>query len=64
MTITITWGVFWLNCWRRMGCQVTLVTPSAYVSDWTLNTLEQHAIHKRLVEAACGYSSEPWRDSH
>ncbi|NVJ93059.1 MAG: FAD-dependent oxidoreductase [Methylocystaceae bacterium] len=35
----------------KNGCQVTLVTPSAYVSDWTLNTLEQHAIHKRLVEA-------------
>ena len=25
----------------RAGCTVTLVTPSAYVSDWTLNTLEQ-----------------------
>jgi len=29
---------------------VTLVTPSAYVSDWTNNTLEQAAIHKRLAE--------------
>jgi dimethylamine/trimethylamine dehydrogenase len=35
----------------RAGCVVTLVTPSAYVSDWTLNTLEQAAIHRRLVEA-------------
>ncbi len=34
----------------RAGCTVTLVTPSAYVSDWTLNTLEQGAIHRRLVE--------------
>ena len=34
----------------REGCRVTLVTPSAYVSDWTLNTLEQGAIHRRLVE--------------
>jgi dimethylamine/trimethylamine dehydrogenase len=28
---------------------VTLVTPSAYVSDWTRNTLEQGAIHRRLA---------------
>ncbi|MCA0938507.1 NAD(P)-binding protein [Salipiger pacificus] len=34
----------------KAGCNVTLVTPSAYVSDWTLNTLEQGAIHRRLVE--------------
>jgi len=32
------------------GATVTLVTPSAYVSDWTNNTLEQATIHKRLVE--------------
>ena len=32
---------------RRDG---TVVTPSAFVSDWTLNTLEQ-AIHRRLGEA-------------
>ena len=32
------------------GATVTLITPSAYVSDWTLNTLEQAAIHARLVE--------------
>jgi dimethylamine/trimethylamine dehydrogenase len=31
------------------GAQVTLITPSAYVSDWTNNTLEQAAIHARLV---------------
>ncbi len=30
---------------------VTLITPSAYVSDWTNNTLEQIAIHPRLVDA-------------
>ncbi|WP_138469922.1 NAD(P)-binding protein [Poseidonocella sp. HB161398] len=35
----------------QKGCDVTLVTPSAYVSDWTLNTLEQAAIHRRLAEA-------------
>ena len=35
----------------RAGRTVTLVTPSAFVSDWTLNTLEQAAIHRRLVEA-------------
>jgi dimethylamine/trimethylamine dehydrogenase len=33
------------------GCKVTLLTPSAFVSDWTRNTLEQGAIHRRLVEA-------------
>ncbi|MDZ5452231.1 FAD-dependent oxidoreductase [Labrys sedimenti] len=33
----------------RQGARVTLVTPSAYVSDWTRNTLEQGAIHRRLV---------------
>ncbi|TIU82026.1 MAG: NADH:flavin oxidoreductase, partial [Mesorhizobium sp.] len=34
----------------RRGAKVTLVTPSAYVSDWTRNTLEQGAIHRRLAE--------------
>ena len=34
----------------RDGASVTLITPSAYVSEWTLNTLEQGFIHKRLVE--------------
>jgi dimethylamine/trimethylamine dehydrogenase len=33
------------------GCAVTLITPSAYVSNWTNNTLEQAAIHARLVDA-------------
>ncbi|KUP90825.1 oxidoreductase [Tritonibacter horizontis] len=33
------------------GADVTLITPSAYVSDWTNNTLEQIAIHPRLVDA-------------
>jgi dimethylamine/trimethylamine dehydrogenase len=32
------------------GAKVTLVTPSAYVSDWTNNTLEQAAIHCKLLE--------------
>ncbi len=35
----------------QAGCEVTLVTPSAFVSDWTANTLEQGAIHRRLVAA-------------
>ena len=35
----------------KNGAQVTLVTPSAYVSDWTNNTLEQIAIHPHLVKA-------------
>lgn len=32
------------------GCDVTFVTPSAEVSAWTHNTLEQHFIQKRLME--------------
>ena len=35
----------------KNGADVTLVTPSAYVSDWTINTLEQSAIHLRLDDA-------------
>ena len=34
----------------QAGATVTLVTPAAYVSEWTNNTLEQATIHKRLVE--------------
>lgn len=34
----------------KNGAKVTLITPSAYVSDWTNNTLEQAAIHTKLVE--------------
>ncbi|HEY1513813.1 MAG TPA: FAD-dependent oxidoreductase [Gaiellaceae bacterium] len=33
------------------GRQVTLVTPAALVSEWSVNTMEQPRIHKRLVEA-------------
>ena len=33
----------------QKGCDVTLITPSAFVSDWTTNTLEQASIHRRLV---------------
>src|SRR5262249_41617515 len=36
----------------RQGAKVTLITPAAFVSDWTRNTLEQGAIHRRLIE--CG----------
>ena len=35
----------------QKGARVTLVTPAPYVSDWTRNTLEQAAIHRRLVAA-------------
>ncbi|MFV1589897.1 FAD-dependent oxidoreductase [Phaeobacter sp. JH20_39] len=35
---------------HKEGCDVTIVTPSAYLSDWTNNTLEQHAIHRKLAE--------------
>ncbi len=33
------------------GADVTLITPSAYVSEWSNNTLEQVAIHQSLAEA-------------
>ena len=33
----------------QKGANVTLVTPSAYVSEWSNNTLEQAEIHKRLA---------------
>ncbi|MGI9305787.1 MAG: FAD-dependent oxidoreductase [Gammaproteobacteria bacterium] len=31
------------------GAKTTLVTPAAHVSEWTFNTLEHTAIHKRLA---------------
>ena len=35
---------------RQDGLEVTLVTPAERVSAWTVNTLEQHAIQKRILE--------------
>jgi len=35
---------------RDDGLEVSLVTPADRVSAWTVNTLEQHAIQKRLLE--------------
>jgi len=32
------------------GANVHLLTPAAYVSEWTLNTLEQAAIHQKLAK--------------
>lgn len=32
------------------GYEVTLVTPEPRVSEWTVNTLEQHRIQRRLLE--------------
>ena len=32
------------------SCDVTLLTPCAYVSEWSINTLEQAEIQKRLIE--------------
>jgi len=34
----------------EQGCTVSLVTPSAYVSEWTLNTLEQGFIAARMID--------------
>jgi dimethylamine/trimethylamine dehydrogenase len=33
------------------GKHVTLVTPAGRVSEWTINTMEQIQIHRRLVDA-------------
>jgi dimethylamine/trimethylamine dehydrogenase len=35
---------------RGKGLDVALVTPAERVSAWTVNTLEQHAIQKRILE--------------
>ena len=35
----------------RAGCAVTFVTPAARVSEWTVNTLEQVRIQRRMLEA-------------
>jgi len=35
---------------RSDGHDVSLITPSDRVSAWTVNTLEQHAIQKRVLE--------------
>jgi dimethylamine/trimethylamine dehydrogenase len=34
----------------RKGRRVTLVTPANLVSEWSLNTLEQHRIQSRMIE--------------
>jgi dimethylamine/trimethylamine dehydrogenase len=34
----------------REGRRVTLVTPAARVSEWTINTMEQDRIQRRLIE--------------
>jgi len=35
----------------REGRRVTLVTPGARVSEWTINTMEQERIQRRLLES-------------
>jgi dimethylamine/trimethylamine dehydrogenase len=35
---------------QAAGHEVTLVTPAALVSAWTVNTLEQHTIQRRLLD--------------
>jgi len=35
---------------RARGLEVTLVTPAERASAWTVNTLEQHAIQRQLLE--------------
>jgi dimethylamine/trimethylamine dehydrogenase len=35
---------------RTAGLEVTLLTPEPRVSEWTVNTMEQHRIQRRLLE--------------
>ena len=39
---------------RAAGYEVVLITPEAVVSAWTVNTMEQHRIQARLIEAGIG----------
>lgn len=39
---------------RSEGREVTIVTPEPRVSEWTVNTLEQHRIQRRLLELGVG----------
>jgi dimethylamine/trimethylamine dehydrogenase len=36
---------------RKLGLEVTLITPAALASQWTVNTLEQDRIQSRLLNA-------------
>ena len=36
---------------RAAGYEVVLITPEAVVSAWTINTMEQHRIQARLIDA-------------
>jgi dimethylamine/trimethylamine dehydrogenase len=44
------WGALLAEKLRTDGLDVVLITPSDRVSAWTVNTLEQHAIQKRVLE--------------
>ena len=35
---------------RGEGYDVVIITPHAYVSRWTINTMDQHRIHAKLIE--------------
>ena len=41
-------GVLAEHC-KKKGCEVTLVTPAAVVSSWTVHTLEQEIIQENLL---------------
>jgi dimethylamine/trimethylamine dehydrogenase len=44
------WGALLAEKLRADRLDVALITPSERVSAWTVNTLEQHAIQKRVLE--------------
>ncbi len=41
----------------RKGHRVTLVTPANLISEWSLNTLEQHRIQARMIELGVGIAT-------
>ncbi len=44
----------WRKSCGRRGNDVTIVTPADRAAAWTVNTLEQHAIQRRLLELGVG----------
>ncbi len=44
------WGALVAEQLARAGCRVTLMTPAPMAAPWTVHTLEQHAIQRRLLE--------------
>ncbi len=48
---------------RGEGYDVVIVTPQAYVSRWTINTMDQHRIQARLMELGVELQCNPTDDA-